>query len=192
MSSEGVDVTGKTWRRAGGDLRTDGRVVGWRQERQWGCWRGATARRGGAAGRAVEPRGMQVVWAAGQGRLLGALPVLAPSLPGRAVSEPPSRLGSWCTCVHVCAHVPACTRSPHLRSPCVDAHVPACTRGPHLRSPCVDAQLCAGGPGSCLPVPRARATRTRRSSSLPRGLSRRPWRTFGGWCGSSRSTSSSC
>lgn len=129
---------------------------------------------GRGAGRAVEPRGTQVVWAAGLGRLPGALPISSSSLPRGAVSKLPSCLGPWCTCVHVCAHVPACTRSSHLQ-----------------RSR-ADAQLRAEGPGSRLPVPRARATATRRSSSPPRGLSRRPWQTSGGWCGSSRSKSSSC
>lgn len=69
---------------------------------------------------------------------------------GLSPSHPPD-LGPWCTCVHVCTHVSACTR---VLTP---------------RDHPWDAWLCAGAPANVI-LPTPRATPARRSSSPPRGF----------------------
>ena len=95
------------------------------------------------------------------GRNAGGVGRVVKGWPGEATSGPsvpchrPIEVGlspsPWCTCVHVCAHVSACTRSPHS-----------------WRSPVGCMAVCWAPVNVILPIPRA--TPARRSSSPPRGL----------------------
>ena len=111
MSSAGVDVTGKTWRRAGGDLRTE-----------LGGSSGGGRRGSGAAGEGRPPGGAGVLggqWSPGGCRWCGQLAWGGYLGPFQSCHRPfqvglsPSHPPVWVpgarvlTCVHTCQHAHA-------------------------------------------------------------------------------------